>query len=66
MLHSELEQFKHRMHHRVTITKNDGSTVDGYIQPWSETIVYLTPLENVTGQAIAIAISDIKGIEVTG
>jgi hypothetical protein len=60
---NELERFKQIMHHHVIITKNDGSTVEGYIQPWSQTTVYLSPLGDATGEAIKVAIFDIQRID---
>ena len=66
MTHSELEQFKTVMHHPVTITRVDDYKIRGLIQPWSQTTVYLTPLENCEGEAIKVLISEIKSIQVDG
>lgn len=60
----ELQRYRQVMHHRVVVHKNDGSSVEGYLQPWSETTLYLTPLGDAQGEAIRVAIADISTIEV--
>lgn len=64
MTTSELEQrMSGMMHHEVTITKNDGSVVKGYCEPWSTTTLFIVPLDNPQGKAIEVAIVDVKTIE---
>jgi hypothetical protein len=54
------------IHHLVRATKNDGSTVEGHLQPYDhvpDTIVYLTPDSGV-GETAKLHISEIRSIEV--
>lgn len=50
-----------KVHHRAIIRKQDGTSAEGYLQPWDEDFVYLTTLDG--GSAGKVALADITNIE---
>lgn len=51
---------KGKFHHKAVFTLSDGTTVEGYMQPFDDTYVYTTDLDGTAGKRIALA--DIKNI----
>lgn len=54
-------QTRGAIHRRVTLKLEDGSVVEGYLQPFTETTAYLTPLTQ-TGEALRVEIAQVVDI----
>lgn len=63
MTSHEMDRYKAYMHHHVVVRKEDGSTVEGHIQPWDGDTIYVTPMSSDVGEAIRVKIADIKSVD---
>jgi hypothetical protein len=57
----QLDRYRHKMHHKVKLTLNDSSTIEGNIQPWDDKYIYLTLDDGAAGGKVEI--SHVRSIE---
>jgi hypothetical protein len=59
---NEMNRYRNKMHHKAVFHMRDGTTVEGYMQPWDEETgyVYLTKEDSSSGGKLQIA--DIQNI----
>ncbi len=56
----DMERYKNKMHHRAVFTLTDGTSKEGYMQPWDDEFVYLTTLDG--GSAGRVALAEVKNV----
>lgn len=47
-------QYRHKIHHHAVFKLTDGSTKEGYMQPWDENYVYLTALDGTSAGRVEL------------
>ncbi len=61
MTRQQIERYKHFMHHRAVFHLRDGTTKEGYMQPFDNEKVYITTIDGTS--AGSIKLEDIARIE---